>query len=181
MGALRIIAGQYKNRSLASPKTTKTHPMSEQIRGAIFNTLGDIEGLTVLDTFAGSGAIGLEAISRGAEAVVLIDADKSAQKAIADNIQDLAMQPKAKLIKTTISNWLATTIADQRFDIVIADPPYHDVQLPTIARLTERIATDGWLVLSWPGKESLPVFPDCVRVVERSYGDAQLGYYQKVN
>ncbi|MGD0284569.1 MAG: RsmD family RNA methyltransferase, partial [Candidatus Saccharimonadales bacterium] len=84
---LRIIAGEFKNQKYLSPGTAATHPMSEKLRSALFNILGDIEGLNVLDAYSGSGGIGLEAISRGAAAVTLIDSDIAAQKVAANNIR----------------------------------------------------------------------------------------------
>jgi 16S rRNA (guanine966-N2)-methyltransferase len=83
---MRIIAGRLGGRHFASPQGRRTHPMSDKMRGALFNALGDIDGLSVLDAFAGSGALAFEAVSRGAGHAVAIDVDKSAQRAIAENI-----------------------------------------------------------------------------------------------
>jgi len=173
---MRIIAGTYKNRTITSPHTTKTHPMSEQVRGAIFNTLGDIEGLIVLDAFAGSGAVGLEAISRGAKQVFFIESDAAAGRIITENIRNLHVHRQTKAIKTTVHNWLETS--DQTFDIIIADPPYHDTQPGSVARLAKRLNNEGWLVVSWPGKTDLPTIAGCALALVRNYGDAQVGYYQ---
>ncbi|HKX24038.1 MAG TPA: RsmD family RNA methyltransferase, partial [Candidatus Saccharimonadales bacterium] len=83
---MRVIAGELGGRFFAGPDSTATHPMAERVRGAMFNALGDIEGLTVLDAFAGSGALAFEAISRGAKSVVVVERDKRAQRIIAENI-----------------------------------------------------------------------------------------------
>lgn len=172
---MRIIAGKYKNQTIISPKTERTHPMSEQMRGAIFNTLGEIDGLTVLDCFAGSGAVGLEALSRDAEQVTLIDNDRAAQRAIADNIANLSVASSARLIKTGVGNWLQT--ATDSYDVIVADPPYNDIPLSLLPRLLEHLNPNGTLVLSWPGKQPLPALPAAL-ILSRQYGDAQLAYYQ---
>src|SRR3954464_3149409 len=98
---MRIIAGRLGGRQFNSPKGHRTHPMSEKGRGALFNALGDISGLTVLDAFAGSGALSFEAISRRAASVLAIDSDKNAQRAIAENIASLGLSRQVKLIKTS--------------------------------------------------------------------------------
>lgn len=152
--------------------------MSEQIRGALFNTLGDIKNLTLLDTFAGSGAIGIEAVSRGASQAVLVESDKVAQRVTAENIRVLRLTSQVRLIRATVIGWMNTT--DDQFDIVVADPPYHDTQIDTIEQLTDRVKVNGLLVLSWPGKVDLPIIDDCELELFRSYGDAQLGYYRRL-
>lgn len=172
---MRIIAGKYKNQTIVSPKTERTHPMSEQLRGAIFNTLGDIDGLTVLDCFAGTGAIGLEALSRGAREVTFIDNDRIAQRTIASNIASLQVSGQASLIRTGLSSWLQT--AANSYDIIVADPPYHDIPETLLPGLLEHLAVDGTLVLSWPGKQPLPALSAAL-ILTRQYGDAQLAYYQ---
>lgn len=171
---MRIISGIYKNKTINSPKGHRTHPMSEQIRGAIFNTLGDVEGLTVLDCFAGSGAVGLEALSRGASAVDLIDNDHSAQLCIADNIKALGLTNQAKLIKTGLGNWLETS--NKTYDIIVADPPYDDIPRTLLPKLASHLKKDGTLVLSWPGKTELPEFENLALILSKDYGDAQVAY-----
>lgn len=172
---MRIISGQFKNQTITSPRSSQTHPMSEQIRGAIFNTLGDIDGLSVLDCFAGSGAVGLEALSRGADSVTFIDNDRLAQRTIADNLINLKVAHRSKLIKTGVGNWLQT--ADNSYDIIVADPPYDDIPLNLLPRLVEHLNPGGTFVLSWPGKQPLPAMPAAL-ILTRHYGDAQLAYYQ---
>lgn len=148
------------------------------MRGALFNMLGDIENLAVLDAFAGSGALAFEAISRGAASAVLIDADLSAQKAIVRNIRALNLDGQAKLIKASANAWLSTNVG-KTFDIVLCDPPYDDLQVNLITRLASCVAPGGLLVLSWPGSEQLPTLPELSLIESRSYGDGQLGFYRR--
>lgn len=178
---MRIIAGELGGRFFNGPDSTATHPMAERVRGALFNSLGDIEGLTVLDAFAGSGALAFEAISRGAASAVVIERDKRAQKVITENIQTLGLENRIKLIRTSASAWSDTSQGEQ-FNLVLCDPPYHDMQLSTVSKLISHVKPNGLMVLSYPGRESAPtVNVSGVVVVDKSksYGDAALAYYRK--
>ncbi len=175
---MRIITGTLKGRIFDAPTGHRTHPMSDKMRGALFNMLGDLDGLTVLDAFAGSGALGFEAISRGATSVLAIDSDRSAQQTIAQNIKKLELWRRVKLVKASASAWLSTN-PEATFNIVLCDPPYDDLQHATIQKLTAALAPKGIFVLSWPGKQPLPELSGVEFLETRNYGDAQLGFYQK--
>lgn len=172
---IRVISGRYGSRKLDAPDGATTHPMSERIRNALFNSLGaDIVGTTVLDAFAGSGAVGIEALSRGAAHATFIERDRIAHKIIAKNLETLGIDD-AKLIRATIASWDQTS--DQLFDIVFADPPYHDVQLPTLARLAAHVVPGGRLIVSLPDRQAAPTFDGVSLVSERPYGNAKLAIY----
>lgn len=175
---MRIIAGRLGGRNFDSPHSFKTHPMSDKIRGALFNVLGDIEGLTVLDAFAGSGALGFEAISRGAKAATLIDNDRAAQKVIAKNCQILGLRHQIELITASANTWLQRS-PEARFDIVLCDPPYNDTQASLVIRLSSAVVDTGLLVVSWPGDQSVPEIPGFTIAQQRQYGDAQLVFYTR--
>ena len=102
---MRIIAGELKGRSFDSPRGRRTHPMSDKIRGALFNALGDLSGLTILDAFAGSGALSFEAISRGARSALAIELDKQAFQAISQNIDQLALDEKVQVLRKNVRGW----------------------------------------------------------------------------
>ena len=87
---MRIIAGELRGRQFNSPKGHRTHPMGDRVRTALFNTLGDISDLTILDAFAGSGALTFEAISRGAKSAVTLEIDYDAYEVIQQNAEDLS-------------------------------------------------------------------------------------------
>jgi 16S rRNA (guanine966-N2)-methyltransferase len=179
---MRVIAGRLKGRQFDSPRTFKTHPMSDKMRGALFNILGDLDGLTVLDAFAGSGALGFEAISRGATSALAIDSDRSAQKTIAVNIRALGLGREVKLITASVNAWLQTSAESLNglpaFDIVLCDPPYNDLQPNLLQRLFDVIIRDGLFVLSWPTGVDPPKF-DSSRIIEqRTYGDGSLLFYR---
>jgi 16S rRNA (guanine966-N2)-methyltransferase len=178
---MRIIAGELGGRFFATPDSTATHPMAERVRGALFNSLGDIDGFNVLDAFGGSGALAFEAISRGAASTVIIERDKRAQKVIAENIENLGLTEQIKLIRTNANTWSENN-EDQLFDLVLCDPPYHDLQLSTVSHLTQHVKLNGLMVLSYSGRESAPTVKGSgVVVVDKSknYGDAALAYYRK--
>jgi 16S rRNA (guanine966-N2)-methyltransferase len=162
------------------PHGHRTHPMSEKVRGALFNALGDIEGLTFLDAFAGSGALSFEAASRGAKSVIAIDKDGPAYSAIEKNIKDLKLQKHVHATRANVGGWSIHNM-EKNFDIVLLDPPYDDLQTDLLQRLINRHVKKGGLsVLSYPGKASPPELERTKIVADKNYGDAQLVFYRKI-
>lgn len=151
--------------------------MSDKVRGALFNMLGDINGLAVADLFAGSGAISFEALSRGAASSVAIEADKVANAAIKKNIETLGLSEQVKTHKMYVHSWLNRT--NDLFDIVIADPPYDDLVYKTLDKLPEVVKPGGILVYSLPPNARLLLPKTCEKLSEKSYGDATLTFYRK--
>lgn len=174
---LRLIAGEFGGRTIAAPDTDKTHPMGERIRGSLFNILGDLSRQTVLDAFAGSGSLGLEALSRGADFAMFIERDKTAQRIIEENITTLNVEDKTKLIRTSVAAW-DETASDLKFDLIFVDPPYFDMQISTVSRLVKYLKPNGLMVVSYPGRESASTVNGVVVVDNRSYGDAALAFYR---
>ncbi len=176
---MRVIAGHLGGRLFESPHSHRTHPMSDKARGALFNILGDIEGMSVLDPFAGTGALSFEAISRGAVHALAIESDRPAQRVIEQNIRALGLGDKVKLVKATANAWLQTN-HDETFDLVLCDPPHDDLQPNLLVRLSRRVLPDGLLVLSWPGNQDIPTFDGFEKAEQRNYGDMQLAFYRKI-
>ena len=176
---MRVIAGRLGGRNFDSPHTRRTHPMSDKVRGALFNALGELSGLTVLDAFAGSGACSIEAVSRGAAAVLAIDIDVEAVKTIAENVRILDLEDTITVRRKNISGWSRNNKALQ-FDIVLADPPYTDIRPDVLERLTVHVRSSGLFVLSWPGSEAVREFEGMQVVSHKTYGDAQLVFYRRV-
>lgn len=175
---MRIIAGQLGGRIFDSPGGHRTHPMSDKIRGALFNTLGDISGFSVLDAFAGSGALSFEAISRGANHALAIDGDRLAQQTIGENIKTLGLRSSISLVKANAQSWLRTTT--ETFDLILCDPPYDNPQIPLLASLAERAKPGGVVVLSLsPDTEFYLPDTEYVLLDSKNYGDAQLFFYRK--
>jgi len=140
--------------------------MSDKARGALFNALGDIHGLSILDSFAGSGALSLEAVSRGAGKVLAIDIDVEAVKTIAKNVQALKLEDIITVRRKNISGWSRNN-QNLQFDIVLADPPYDDIRPDVLDRLTVHVKPGGLLVISWPGSEPIRVFTALETVLQK--------------
>ncbi len=173
---MRIISGLFGKRIIKSPRGYRTHPMSERVRSALFNSLGSVEDMRVLDAFAGSGALGLETLSRGARFVQFVERDRHAHKTIKQNLEMLNIE-NAKATRANVSSWLDNN-AELQFELIFADPPYNDVQLHVLKKLARHLVLEGTIVLSWPGSEELPDLPQLALIKQKSYGDSQIGFYE---
>ena len=177
MTQIRVIAGKYGGRKIDAPdfSNSRTKPMGERIRNAMFNRIGEeIRGARVLDAFAGTGSVGLEALSRGASFVTFVERDKIAQKILQKNVLSLGAENESEIIRTTVNNWLETA-EPEMYDIILADPPYHDLQLSTVSRLFGLLKPKGLMVLSHTGRGEGPNLENSIVVVDnRSYGEAHL-------
>jgi 16S rRNA (guanine966-N2)-methyltransferase len=175
---IRLISGKYGGRIIEGSGSDKTHPMGERIRNSLFNIVGsEINDAVVLDAFAGSGSLGLEALSRGASHATFVERDRIAQQIIENNIQLVGADGETKLVKAPVASWLETV--EEQFDIIFADPPYHDLQLSTVGKLTKLLKPNGLMVLSYTGKGEVPTGLRVVVVDNRRYGDAVLSFYRR--
>ncbi len=175
---LRIVSGSLGGRQLDAPSGNTTHPMSERIRGAVFNILGDIEGLTVLDAFAGSGALSFEALSRGASCALMIELDQNAFNIAKENAISLGLENQTEIIRGNIKGW-SNINQTRQFDIVFCDPPYDAVLGLLIEKIARHVAEKGVLVLSWPTHVEIPPLPNMQIVQKKAYGNATLVFYSK--
>ena len=139
---MRIISGKYKNKELKSPNSKTTHPMGERERLAIFNMLGDITGKSVLDLFAGTGALGLETLSRGAIKTIFVENNPKTLAALKENIANIEC---AKIVKQDAYRYTP----DEKFDIIFADPPYDNFD-QAILEHKKYLKKDGIMVISSP-------------------------------
>lgn len=172
MHQLRIISGSYGGRLIKTPATRATHPMGDRERSAIFNALqNDVMGATVLDAFAGSGAIGLEALSRGAKEATFLENHKKAQTILRENIQKLAISSQTKIITTPSS------IKDN-FDIILADPPYDKPQYAIITKLLKHLTPSGIFILSHAKNSPPPSFANLALISDKTYASAQIKIYR---
>jgi len=179
---LRIISGKFGGRWISAEVGSGTHPMGDRVRSGLFNMLesrGVLEGARVLDAFAGTGAVGFEALSRGADFVTFLERDKTAQRTIVVNITTLGVENRAKLVKTGVENWTKTA-SDDKYDIIFADPPYHNPQFSTVSKLVKYLQPNGLLILSYPERGTLPDLDGVVVVDKRFYGEAAIALFRLV-
>lgn len=122
---MRVIAGEARGRTLVAPEGRTVRPTSDRVREAVFNalySLGGVDGTTVVDLFAGSGALGIEALSRGASQAVFVETDPDAVDAIRTNLATLGFDDRAEIVVRDVFTWLAAPTAV--VDLAFADPPY---------------------------------------------------------
>lgn len=187
---MRIVGGSHRNRKLVAPKGIITRPTSERLREALFNICqGYIEGAHFLDLFAGSGAMGLEAVSRGAASATFIDADKSSIQCVKQNVQNLSMEDRAQVFCGDVFSSLEKLMKQgKQYGIIYADPPYatHAATDPVSARLLKMIDKSTLLMpqgdLFIEESSSVKVLSDELinlkHVSSRQYGHAALHQYR---
>ena len=140
--SIRIIGGRFRGRRLRFPAVKGLRPTPERLRETLFNWLqGELAGVRCLDFFAGSGALGLEALSRGAEFVRFVDASGPVVRQLKQNLRLLGVEEQAQVVKADALRTL-TSAPEQPFDIVFLDPPY---ALDLLPALCERLEAHGWL------------------------------------
>jgi 16S rRNA (guanine966-N2)-methyltransferase len=178
---VRIIAGSRKGHTIHAPKGIETRPTGDRVREAAFNLIGPVDGARVLDLFAGSRAMGLEALSRGAARAVFVESDRDAQRAIDRNLDKLRLTGATVLREDAIRALAAEVGAGRTYDLVLVDPPYAmfaDLQ-PQLARyLPAVLADDGLLVVETDARTE-PELPLAVRT-SRRYGSARLTLFEHV-
>ena len=178
---MRIIAGTLKSRQFSAPKGFATHPMGDRIRTALFNTLGDIEGLRILDAFTGSGAVAFEALSRGAKTAILLDIDKEAIGVTHSNCTSLGLEDKATILNINARTW-SNRNPNQLFDIVFCDPPYNNLQETVLEQLARHARPGGLIVYSLPPHADIRMPQEIYKLeVQKQYGDATLAFYRKMS
>jgi 16S rRNA (guanine966-N2)-methyltransferase len=177
---MRIIAGEFKGRRLEAPRWDGLRPTSDKLRETLFNILAPrVSGAAVLDLFAGTGAVGLESLSRGARHVVFVEHDRRAAALIAANVARCGVRDRCVIIRDTAERVLQKTIAGEPFDLVMLDPPYDHAALePVIARAGTHLAPGGLLVLEHASRRAVgPVEGLMITRTVRS-GDSSLTMFE---
>jgi 16S rRNA (guanine966-N2)-methyltransferase len=176
---VRIIAGRWRGRSLVAPQGQATRPTADRVREALFSMLasrlGSFEGLKVADLFAGSGALGLEALSRGAASCTFVETDRSALEALRANVATLGAVSQAEIRAGD-----ATRLAGGPFDLVAADAPYGSgLGHKAVAHLAGTGAlAPGCLVSLESGRGEEAVLPGLVEIADRTYGKARIRLFR---
>ena len=178
---MRVIAGKYKGRRLTTVPDLSVRPATDRVKSAIFNTLQtriDWRTATVLDLYAGSGSVGIEAMSRGALHTTFVEYDRKAFAFLEANIANIKGGEDAKLIFGSVDQFLS--VPRHTYTVVFADPPY---AIPTLSRLPELIfasgivAEDGMLVIEHPARHQFDPSARCRAVIEKTYGRTAVTYF----
>ena len=174
---MRIIAGTHRGHTIHAPKGRDTRPTSDRVRENVFNLLGAVDGAVVLDLYAGSGAMGLEALSRGAARAVFVERDRDAVRAIERNLDKLHLSATV-LRQDAVTALAAEAGSGRKYDLVLVDPPYEmysDIE-PQLARYLPPLLADGGVVVLETGARVAPALPLEQRT-SRTYGAARITVY----
>ena len=177
---MRIVAGARKGHRIAAPKGVVTRPTGDRVREAVFSILGPVDGASVLDLFAGSGAMGLEALSRGAASCVFVERDRDAARVIQANLE------KLQLLGAVVTNRdVAAALQDvrsrgRRYDLVLVDPPYEEWEshAAALAELLPAVLEDDALVVVETSDRVEPQLPLDL-VTTRRYGSARITVFSQ--
>jgi 16S rRNA (guanine966-N2)-methyltransferase len=171
---LRVVAGAFKGRRLTAPRGRRTRPTADRVREALFSMLGDVEGARVLDLYAGSGALGIEALSRGAESAVFVERDPRAASVIERNLAAVGVD--APVVREDVLRFLGR--AEATFDLVFCDPPYDSASRlagPLAEGLAALTPADARIVTESDKRNPLELpFP---LLLQRSYGDTRIAIH----
>jgi len=176
---MRVIAGSRKGHTIAAPRGLETRPTSDRVRENVFNLVGPLDGAAVLDLYAGSGAMGIEALSRGATRAVFVERDLDAVRTIERNLDRLRLSGARVVRGDALATLVQEVAAGRKYDLVLVDPPYDmypDLQ-PRLARhVPSVLATDGLLVVETDARVE-PDLPLPLRT-SRRYGQARISIFE---
>ena len=177
---MRIVAGSARGRPLAAPPGAGTRPTSDKVRGAVFNLLGQFfEGGEVLDLYAGTGALALEALSRGCAAAVCVDADRAAAEVIARNAAACGFAGRVEIVRAPVERALASLPAG-RFTLCFLDPPYAAGPAAALGSVGRVLAPGGIAVAEHDARRPPPDRPEGLVLEDRrSYGDTGISIYRR--
>ncbi len=172
---MRIIAGSRKGARIFAPKGLETRPTGDRVREAAFNLIGPVDGASVLDLFAGSGAMGIEALSRGAATALFVESDREACRAIERNLDKLGLTGAAVLCRDAVQ---MLTVESRAYDLVLCDPPYGFERHAGLGPYLNRVlAPDGLLVYETDRRMAPEIEGLAVRT-SRTYGSARLTLFE---
>ena len=172
---MRIIAGTHKGRRIAAPRGAQTRPTGDRVREALFNLVGPVEGASVLDLYAGSGALGLEALSRGARRCVFAETDAAACRVIRANLESLGLTGGLVVQRDALGVLREEATAERRHELVLLDPPYErwaDLE-ERLGALVPRVVAERGVVVVETDAALEPTLPLALRTTRR-YGSARL-------
>jgi 16S rRNA (guanine966-N2)-methyltransferase len=184
---MRITGGRFRSRVLTAPAGNATRPTSDRVREGLFGILssaGVVEGRRVLDLYAGTGALGLEALSRGAERVTFVESRREALASLRANIDALGSSSSTKIVTGSVSAAAPRLSRLGPFDLVLADPPWTLVDTGEAPRAVAALvaaglfADDAWVVVEHSSRSAAPVIEGLCHAHARRYGDTTLAFYK---
>jgi 16S rRNA (guanine966-N2)-methyltransferase len=182
--SMRIIGGEARGRRILLPRGCRIRPTADRVKESLFAILYRLEGSSFLDLFAGSGNVGLEALSRGARSAVFVEKDPRLTDAIRSNLRLLGFEDRAEVINADVQRGIRGLVKRaERFDVVFADPPYDEGFIPELMNWLEGgklLAEDGTVVLQHSVREPLDgsCSPTLVVADRRRYGDTMLSFLE---
>lgn len=177
--SVRVIAGDFKRRVLKTPPGLLTRPTGARVREALFSILGDLANLEVLDLYAGSGALGIEALSRGAARATFVENERHALACIRDNVRVLGVEARTTVLALDVERaQSALGSSKQRFDLIFCDPPWAHIDRARahLEGLAASLKDAARIVLEHPARVS-PELAGLTRVDERSWGDTGVSIF----
>jgi 16S rRNA (guanine966-N2)-methyltransferase len=183
---MRVIAGKFRGRPLRAPKGLTTRPTSDRAREAIFQMLGNLSGMKVIDFYAGTGAMGIEALSRGAAHAVFVESDEDALRVLRDNLTKLGLTGQTTVLATTVQRSRPRLEKLGPFDLIIADAPWRIAQeaAEVVAQQCRGMLTPNARVLLGHPTESpvdLPETSGLTLVDSRKWGGSGMSFYEIAN
>lgn len=177
---MRVVAGSRKGARIFAPRGVETRPTADRVREAAFNLIGPVEDMAVLDLFAGSGAMGIEALSRGAGRAVFVESDRAASKAIEGNLEKLGLTGAVIVRKDALTALAAEAAAARRYDLVLVDPPYEMFSSlqNSLARYVPAVLEPRATVVIETAASEEPELPLPKRT-SRRYGAARLTVFEQ--
>ena len=175
---MRIIAGKHKGRRLATTPGPATRPTADRVREALFSILGPMGDMRVLDLYAGSGALGIEALSRGASAATFVESARPALAAIRANLAAIGAGEE-EVVHGDALAWLRTRAPEHAFDLVFCDPPYDAARriAQPLSELLPRVTAPEGLIVTESAKRT-PLALDLPLADERTYGDTRIAIHR---
>jgi 16S rRNA (guanine966-N2)-methyltransferase len=176
---MRIIAGERKGHTIFAPKGLDTRPTSDRVRENVFNIVAPwVEGGRVLDLYAGSGAMGLEALSRGAASAVFVEAEPQAIRAIERNLDKLRLSGATVLRRDAITGLAQEAASGRKYDLVLADPPYSMTDYDALARYLPLVLAEGGLVVLESAAKTEPDLSGLAVRSTRTYGSTRVTVFE---
>lgn len=175
---MRIVGGELGGRSIQAPSGTDTRPMTDRTREALFNILGDIVGLRVLDAYAGSGAVGFEALSRGASHVDAVEKNHLPIQAIKNNLAKLELNDRYNLFSMPMEKWLQEPNTQRRYDLIFFCPPHKFLSSKVLGQTAKLLKQHGLLIVEHAAKDQTPMLSNSKLLKTVSHSASTLSIFQ---